>query len=70
MGLAAFTFVAAALNGVFVFGAMQPLPGTLFVVYSNAFQAALHLILLIALLDAWWRVVKAFPSDLASKPSS
>ena len=56
MGLAVFTISAAILNGVFVLGAMQPLPGILFVVYSNAFQAALHLILLVALLDAWLRI--------------
>lgn len=56
--LAVFVFVAAALNGIFVFGAMQPLPGALFIVYSNAFQATLHLILWIALLDVWLRVVR------------
>ncbi len=58
MGLAVFTLAAAILNGVFVLGAMQPLPGILFVVYSNAFQASMHLILLVALLDAWLRIVR------------
>ena len=53
----------AILNGVFVLGAMQPLPGILFVVYSNAFQAVLHLILLVALLDAWLRVARRFARD-------
>ncbi len=63
MGLAVWTLVAAILNGVFVLGAMQPLPGILFLVYSNAFQAALHLILLIALLDAWLRIARRFARD-------
>lgn len=63
MGLAVWTVVAAILNGVFVLGAMQPLPGILFVVYSNAFQAVLHLILLVALLDAWLRIARQFARD-------
>lgn len=57
-GLAVFTFVAASLNGIFVFGAMHPIPGTLFVVYSNAFQASMHLILLVALLGTWLHLVQ------------
>jgi 4-amino-4-deoxy-L-arabinose transferase-like glycosyltransferase len=63
MGLAAFTVVAAILNGVFVLGAMQPLPGILFVVYSNAFQASLHMILLVALLAAWLRISRQSVRD-------
>ena len=65
MGLAVFTISAAILNGVFVLGAMQPLPGLLFVVYSNAFQAVLHLILLVALLDAWLRLSRALPATVS-----
>ena len=69
-GLAVFTFAAAALNGIFVFGAMQPIPGTLFVVYSNAFQASMHLILLVALLDAWLRVARRISRTTAVEPDA
>ncbi len=69
-GLAVFTLAAAILNGIFVFGAMQPIPGTLFVVYSNAFQASLHLILLAALLDAWLRVARRFSAIAAAEPDA
>jgi hypothetical protein len=68
MGLAVWTLAAAILNGVFVLGAMQPLPGILFLVYSNAFQAALHLILLVALLDAWLRIARRFATILNAEP--
>lgn len=68
MGLAVWTAAAAILNGVFVLGAMQPLPGILFLVYSNAFQSALHLILLVALLDAWLRIVRRFSAILTAGP--
>ncbi len=70
MGLAVFTISAAILNGVFVLGAMQPLPGLLFVVYSNAFQAVLHLILLVALLDAWLRLSRALPATASQRQVS
>ena len=69
-GLAVLTLAAAILNGIFVFGAMQPIPGTLFVVYSNAFQASLHLILLAALLDAWLRITQRFPAIVAVEPDA
>ena len=69
-GLAVFTAAAAILNGIFVFGAMQPIPGTLFVVYSNAFQASLHLILLAALLDAWLRVARRVPAIATAEPDA
>lgn len=68
LGLAVWTVAAAILNGVFVLGAMQPLPGILFVVYSNAFQAALHLILLVALLAAWLRIGRRFATILTAEP--
>ncbi|HNS03828.1 MAG TPA: hypothetical protein PKM78_15760 [Anaerolineae bacterium] len=70
MGLAVFTISAAILNGVFVLGAMQPLPGLLFVVYSNAFQAVLHLILLVALLDAWLRLSRVLPATASQRQVS
>ena len=53
---AALCFFSAIAYGFFVFSRIGPLPGVLFAFEQHQFQAALHLFLLIVLLDAWWQI--------------
>ena len=62
---AVFCWTVVFLNGVFVYGAMHPLPGWLFPVWNNSFQATLHLVLLVFVFDVWFRGVRKAHATLS-----